>query len=285
VDLNVVNGSEGFLRAIDLHELDSGSTFVNVAIVEFPSCHDSIQLDGLPPGYYPIYPDSCTLKVDVFISGKPHTISVQRHQVPLQLAFSRTAHGAQGKTMSAIGSDLNFGGAKAYVIASRARDRGGLALVQPVTLEMLNSAPPRDLRVEHGRQKALEHNTLVRLGYSDEDYIRVPDPEAGLNLTGCAGHVKLTWNIEGKSTEAGQSTGDLKRGAKGSLTDEDTAASESRVWDSLQLTYTNMIFVEISSKATKNHKKQTARRESSSNRSRFTPHRHIVGRQKLVLCL
>lgn len=124
--------------------------------------------------------------------------------------------------MSAIGSDLNFGGAKAYVIASRARDRGGLALLQPVTLEMLNSGPPRDLRVEHSCQKALEHNTLVRLGYSNEEYIRVPDPECGLNLTDRTGNVKLTWNIEGKQVEAGQSMGDTKQATKRSATKEDT---------------------------------------------------------------
>jgi len=146
------------------------------------SCHDSVSLDGLPPGHFPIFPDSCPIKVNVFVSGKQHTVSVQRHQVPLQLAFSSTAHGAQGKTMAMIGLDLNFGGAKAYVIASRARDRGGLALLQPVTLEDLNEPPPLDLRVEHRRQKALEHNTLIRLGYLDGDYVEVPDPESGLQL-------------------------------------------------------------------------------------------------------
>lgn len=198
------------MRAIDSRELASGGTFVDAAIVEFPSCRDSIQLDRLPPGHYPIYPDTCPLKVNVLVSGKLHAISVQRHQVPLQLAHSQTAHGAQGQTMNAIGSDLNFGGAKAYVIASRARDRGGLALLQPVTLESLNEPPPRDLRIEHHRQKALEHNTLVRLGHLSDDYIKVPDPESGLNLTDRAGRVKLTWDVESK----GEETGELSAGSK-----------------------------------------------------------------------
>lgn len=144
----------------------------------------------------------------MFVSGKLHTISVQRHQAPIQLAFSSTAHGAQGKTMPAIGSDLNFGGAKAYVIASRAQDRGGLALLQPVTLEGLNEPPPLDLRIEHRRQKALEHNTLIRLGYIEGDYVEVPDPESGLQLTDRAGRVKLTWNVEGKADTSSRS---LKR--------------------------------------------------------------------------
>lgn len=128
--------------------------------------------------------------------------------------------------MSAIGSDLNFGGAKAYVIASRARDRGGLALLQPVTLEMLNAPPPKDLRVEHNRQKALEHNTLVRLGYTEEKSVKVPDPEMGLKLTDGAGKVKLTWNIEGKCTKTSPSTKDLKREANGPTTDDDAAVGE-----------------------------------------------------------
>jgi hypothetical protein len=109
--------------------------------------------------------------------------------------------------MTAIGSDLNCGGAKAYVIASRARDRGGLALLQPVTLEGLNE-PPLDLRVEHRRQKALEHNTLIRLGYLNGDCVEVPDPESGLQLTDRMGRVRLTWNIERKADASSRS---LKR--------------------------------------------------------------------------
>jgi hypothetical protein len=181
---------------MDLRKLPSGDSFAEVAIVEFPSCHDSLLLDGLPPGHFPIFPDSCPLNVDVFVSGQQHSISVQRHQLPIQLAFSSTAHGAQGKTMTAIGSDLNFGGAKAYVIASRARDREGLALLQPVTLQALNEPPPLDLRIEHCRQKALEHNTLIRLGYLNGEYEKVPDPESGLQLTDRKGKVRLTWNME-----------------------------------------------------------------------------------------
>jgi hypothetical protein len=113
--------------------------------------------------------------------------------------------------MNAIGSDLNFGGAKAYVIASRARDRGGLALLQPVSLETLNEPPPRDLRIEHHCQKALEHNTLVRLGLLSDNYIKVPDPESGLKLTDRAGKVKLTWDVESKGEETGQSSAGSKR--------------------------------------------------------------------------
>lgn len=192
-----MNGSEGFLRAIELRDLPTGGKYAAAAIVEFPSCRDTVQLDNLPRGHFPIYPDNCPLKVDVILSDKFHTLSIQRHQLPIQLGFASTAHGAQGKTLSAVGSDLNFGGAKAYVIASRARNREGLALLQPVTLQALNQPPPRDLRIEHERQKALEHNTLIRLGVLKEKLVSIPDPETGLELTDCRGNVKLTWAIEG----------------------------------------------------------------------------------------
>ena len=127
--------------------------------------------------------------------------------------------------MSAIGSDLNFGGTKAYVIASHVRDRGGLVLLQPVTLETLNGTPPRDLRIEHTQQKALEHNTLVKLGHIDGEYVNVPDPESGLNLTDRAGNVKLTWNVEGETTDRGHPKGGPKHTCEGLECKEDTATS------------------------------------------------------------
>ena len=68
--------------------------------------------------------------------------------------------------------------------------------------------PPLDLRVEHRRQKALEHNTLICLGYLDGDYVEGPDPESGLQLTDRMGRVRLTWNVEGKADAPSRS---LKR--------------------------------------------------------------------------
>ena len=197
-ELNIVNGSEGILRAIDLRDICLGSVdkYAIVAIVEFPGCHESVHLDGLPPRHWPVYPESCTIHIRVLAAGRPDVITVQRHQLALQLAFSSTAHGAQGKTLQAVASDLNFGGAKAYVIASRARDRYGLALLQPVTLDVLNKSPDRDLRAEHMRQKALEHNTLLKYGFTTGHPVAVPDPESRLSLTDPSGNVKLTWESD-----------------------------------------------------------------------------------------
>src|SRR6266852_6519112 len=139
-------------------------------------------------------------------------LTVQRHQLALQLAFASIAHGAQGKTLPAVASDLNFGGAKAYVIASRATDRHGLALLQPVTLEHLNKSPDRDLRAEHMRQKALEHNTLLKFGFVTGHPATVPDPESRLALTDPTGNVQLTWDREPPNAQS-----ELKRSRRRNL--------------------------------------------------------------------
>lgn len=82
-----------------------------------------------------------------------------------------------------IGSVLNFRGAKACIIASHARNREGLALLQLVTLQALNQPPPRGLQIEHERQKALKRNTLICMSVLKEKLVSIPDPETGLELT------------------------------------------------------------------------------------------------------
>src|SRR6266849_2053801 len=176
--------------------LGSTHKYAAVAIVEFPECHESVHLNGLPPRHYPICPESCTIHVRVLAAGRPEMLTVQRHQLALQLAFASTAHGAQGKTLPAVASDLNFGGAKAYVIASRARDCFSLALLQPVTLDVLNNLPDHHLHAEHLHQKALEHNTLLNYGFISGDMVPVPDPESRLSLTEPSGNIILTWESD-----------------------------------------------------------------------------------------
>lgn len=82
------------------------------------------------------------------------------------------------------------------MIASCATDRHVLALLQPVTLEDLKKSPDRDLRAEHMRQKALEHNTLLKFGFMSGRPATVPDSESRLALTDPTGNVELTWDCE-----------------------------------------------------------------------------------------
>lgn len=133
------------------------------------------------------------MKAKILYNGAPLSITVQRHQLPLQLAFACTAHGAQGRTLSSVASNLNFGGTKAYVVASRARTREGLVLTEPVQLRHLNTRCPGDLTLETARLAALEHNTLVKLHRLPGPLIPVPNPEGNLVPQ------SVTWQIKGPS--------------------------------------------------------------------------------------
>jgi hypothetical protein len=46
-----MNGSEGILRVIDHHDIGprNAGKYAAVTIVEFPNCHESVHVDGLPP--------------------------------------------------------------------------------------------------------------------------------------------------------------------------------------------------------------------------------------------
>ena len=103
-----------------------------------------------------------------------------RHQLPIQLAFAITSHGAQGKTLSHVTADITVKKEGiAYIAVSRARSWHGLAITKEVTsLSQLNYPLPKDLLDETRRLDALQHNTLVQNGYLDNGFlVDVPDPE------------------------------------------------------------------------------------------------------------
>lgn len=114
--------------------------------------------------------------------GKRHKFTVTRTQVPLQLAFAITAHGAQGRTVPSIVADLHIKGSAKYVAASRAKTREGLAITRPISsLSELNVRPSRDLRVEMERISALAHNTMAR-HCPEKGLLPVPVPEHAAEL-------------------------------------------------------------------------------------------------------
>jgi hypothetical protein len=111
---------------------------------------------------------------------KPNEFSkcrVQHSQMSCQPGFASTGHSAQGKTLPKILCALHEGGFAAYVAASRATSRRGLAIFQPVTLDDLNHRLPSDLVQEEKRHEIMEHNTLVKYGFIQADILSVPDPE------------------------------------------------------------------------------------------------------------
>lgn len=98
-DLKITNGSQGYVRKIDVETSLHGLTYCSCAIVEFPD--SPVQLDGLPRGHFPITPVTWSFTT-TFVrdnDGERELIKMSRHQVPIQPGFAVTGHSAQGKTL------------------------------------------------------------------------------------------------------------------------------------------------------------------------------------------
>lgn len=177
-ELKITNSSQGIVRKIFIDTDEYGYTYCRCAVVEFKD--SPVRLDGLPPGYFPIFPTTFSYpkKMKVGPEGHEEIVRVCRHQLPIQPGFAVTGHSAQGKTLPNILAFLNEGGFAAYVAASRATSRHGLCIAHPVTLKDLNKPLPSDLFYEVQRLDALRRNTLVKHGFVQGQEVPVPDPEA-----------------------------------------------------------------------------------------------------------
>jgi hypothetical protein len=177
VELGITTGAQGFVRGLELEQLESGDMHASVAIVEFPDA--DIQLDGLPKNHVPI--KAVSGHVSQMMTRKDGNsqwrMEATRYQLPFELAFAITGHSAQGKTMNGVVCDLNTADVGGYIAASRARTRQGLVLIRDVTLQLLNVPLRCELVLEMRRLEALAHNTLVRFGYSSAKVVEVPDFE------------------------------------------------------------------------------------------------------------
>ena len=129
-DLKVTNGSQGYVRKIDVEISPHGLTYCSCAIVEFPD--SPIQLNGLPQGYFPIVPVTWSFTTSIICDndGKHEQLKLSHHQVPIQPAFAVTGHSAEGKTLPIVLVGLHEGGFAAYVAGSRAKSRSGLVLLK-----------------------------------------------------------------------------------------------------------------------------------------------------------
>src|SRR5260370_22694280 len=95
-ELHITKGAQGIARGI-LREMSPGScaSYATVALVEFES--SPVKLSYLPTGYFPITPISSRIRASLH---NPHTnssfsILAMMHQLPIQLAFAITSHGAK----------------------------------------------------------------------------------------------------------------------------------------------------------------------------------------------
>ena len=182
VELGVTTGAQGFVRGLELEQLESGDMHASLAIVEFPDA--DFQLDGLPKNHFPIKAVSgrITQVMRKKIDNARWRMEATRYQLAFELGFAVTGHSAQGKTMDCVVCDLNSLDGGGYVAASRARTREGLVITRPVTLQVLNRPLKHELVFELRRLNVLSHNTLVRHGYLDEPLLNVPDFEIEKDL-------------------------------------------------------------------------------------------------------
>ena len=166
--MGIVNGAQGFIRKFSTSICPAGYTYATSAIIEVP--RSKVKLSNLPPKCFPLEPLTWNFTSLIHIDPeKPNELSkcrVQRSQMSCQPGFASTGHSAQGKTLPKILCALHEGGFAAYVAASRATSRRGLAIFQPVTLDDLNHRLPSDLIQEEKRHEIMEHNTLVKYGFS-----------------------------------------------------------------------------------------------------------------------
>ena len=141
-ELCITNGAQGVVQGISLVPLFPGSKmfYASDILVEFPS--SPVQLSHLPSGYFPIIPVATQVTTAVYnhSTGISFTIKATRYQLPIQLAFAITSHGAQGKTLPHVTADLTEkADGLAYVAASRATNRHGLSITHEITsLSQLN---------------------------------------------------------------------------------------------------------------------------------------------------
>lgn len=155
----------GILRYVNTAPLYDSLRRATLAIVEFPDC--TFRLEGLPTGWFPVVPVTRTVKIKVLgLDGVSRNVSVQRTQLPLQLAFAVTAHGAQGRTLEFVAANMRHAGPARYVAVSRATTREGLALIGRIrSAKDLNPKPWQRviaLGREMKRIEALAHNTLAK---------------------------------------------------------------------------------------------------------------------------
>src|SRR5260370_34325607 len=172
-ELHITNGAQGIVRGILREEMSPGSStsYAMVALVEFES--SPVKLSHLPTGYFPITPISSRIQASMHnpITNSSFSFLAMRHQLPIQLAFAITSHGAQGKTLSHVTADITVKKQGiACVAVSSAQSRHGLAITKEVTsLSQLNYPLPKDLLDETRRFDALQHYTLPQNGFLYND--------------------------------------------------------------------------------------------------------------------
>jgi hypothetical protein len=163
VKAGVVNGSWGYLRHVR-HSTDSeGKRHLNSCVVEISGC-DTVEVNHLPNGHFPVLPDVTELRFEHAASHKRCVI--KRNQVPIEPGFAITAHKAQGQTMKNVIVDLDgcSGTEQPYVMVSRSTSLDGLLILRDFDFSRIKKRQSEDLRKEFARLEILRLRTIVEYG-------------------------------------------------------------------------------------------------------------------------
>ena len=157
---NVVNGSEGVLRDIRYEMDEDGLRVPIVAYVEIIGAgHVS---DTLSENIVPIFPEPRYFAWDapVSLGGGRHNIA--RLQLPLLPSYAYTDYKSQGRTLERAVVDIESAQSLqgVYVMLSRVRSLGGLAVLRPFSSHKILSRLSQELRDELDRLDRLDVKTM-----------------------------------------------------------------------------------------------------------------------------
>ncbi|KAH8925830.1 hypothetical protein BT69DRAFT_1295325 [Atractiella rhizophila] len=120
----------------------------DIIIIEFPA--STVELDGLPKGYFPLKPNTWTFRKSI------HNTATNKRDIRCFAILHK------GKP-SQINASLRAGGFSAYVAASRPRTHEGLALLESVTKDDLNKPDFSPyFKSEQRHLDALRRTTLLQ---------------------------------------------------------------------------------------------------------------------------
>ena len=156
----VVNGSTGILRKVHYH-VDDDKRYLTYCIVEVSDV-TADALPHLPPKHVAVLPGEVEMKAFRH-PNSGRSVTLRRHQVPLDAAFAITAHKAQGRTMTQVVVDLNscIGTEAAYVMISRCTSLKGLMILRPFPITKITVHRSQEARNEFQCLDRLNTQTIA----------------------------------------------------------------------------------------------------------------------------
>ena len=159
----VVNGTIGTLKSVQYWVDAEGLRHATSCVIESEHIIGD-PLPGLEQNHGVALQDETEM---MFVH--PHSkkkCKIKRTQLPIQPAFSVTAHKSQGLLLDNVVVDLQscIGSESPYVMISRVKSLQGLMVLRPFHRSKISCNLQQDVRDELKRQRLLELSTLARHG-------------------------------------------------------------------------------------------------------------------------